>query len=106
MFIATDRFNKDKETCFDFFDMDFNKLNIQNGHPNSNISFKKPNEFNEMRELAEKIGKKMKQVRVDFYLANNNIYFGEITLFHHSGFVKFYPETYERMFGDMIDLSI
>ena len=104
MFIASGRFSKN-DTCFDFFDMNFNHLNIKNGHPNANITFEKPLKFNQMKNLAEKIGKHMKHVRVDFYIVNNEIYFGEITLYHHSGFVKFYPYEWDEFYGKKINLD-
>ena len=105
MFIATDR-NSNNETCFDFYDENFNHLPFTNGHPNSKKQIKKPHNFEKMKELAEKLSKDIPQVRIDFYNINGKIYFGEITFFHWSGFVPFEPEEWDYKLGDLIDLSL
>ncbi len=43
-------------------------------------------------------------LRTDFYVVDGQIYFGEITFFHGSGFDPFDPPEYDRKFGDMIRL--
>lgn len=103
MFIATDR-NAETETCFDFFDCNFNHMPVINGHPNTKKEIKKPLGFEKMIELAEKLSSGIPQVRIDFYDINGNIYFGEITFFHWSGLKKFEPEKYDKIFGDWITL--
>ncbi|MCM1113998.1 MAG: glycosyl transferase [Clostridium sp.] len=103
MFIATDR-NAETETCFDFFDRDFNHLPVLNGHPNTTKEIHKPVNYEKMIELAEKLSKNIPQVRIDFYNINGKIYFGEITFFHWSGLKKFEPEKYDKIFGDWITL--
>jgi hypothetical protein len=104
MFIATDRMALDKETKFDFYDMDFNHLPFTNGHPNSTCQIDKPVYFEEMKRLAECLSKGIPHVRVDFYIANNQVYFGEMTFSHWSGYVPFVPESWDRQFGDWIEL--
>lgn len=104
MFIASDRFNKEEETKFDFFDMEFNHLPFRNGHPNATKPIERPAGFDEMRMLASKLSKGIPQVRVDFYNINGQIYFGEMTFFHWSGFVKFDPEEWDYKMGEMIEL--
>lgn len=103
MFIATDR-NAETETCFDFFDRDFNHLPVLNGHPNANKAIQKPLNYEKMIELAEKLSQNIPHTRIDFYNINGKIYFGEITFFHWSGFKKFEPEKYDKIFGDWITL--
>lgn len=44
-------------------------------------------------------------VRLDFYIINNKIYFGEVTLHHGSGTEKFTPESYNVKLGNMIDIG-
>lgn len=106
LFIATDRQNTEVDTAFDFFDMNFNHLDIRNGHPNSSRIIKKPQSFFKMKELAEKLGKGMPEARIDFYEVDGNVYFGEITLFHHSGFTPFEPERWDYIFGKWISLPM
>ncbi len=103
LFIATDRHAID-DTKFDFFDMDFQHLPFEHGHPNSKKTLAKPDSFDEMRRLAEKLSKNFIHVRVDFYDINGKVYFGELTFFHHSGMVPFVPQQWDNTFGDWIKL--
>lgn len=105
MFIATDRQAK-TETCFDFFDENFNHLDFTNGHPNAKTLPKKPLNFNKMIELSEKISENIPQVRIDWYEINGKIYFGEITFCHWGGLVPFKPDEWDYKIGQWIDLSL
>ena len=103
MFIATDR-QSDKPTAFDFFDPDFNWLDIRHGHPNAETRPEKPINFELMKAISAKLSKGLPQVRVDLYEINGKVYFGELTFFHHGGIVPFDPEQWDRIFGDWIKL--
>ena len=103
MFIASERYGAE-ETKFDFYDMEFNHLDLRNGHPNSNAKIEKPVCFDQMRELAEKLSKGIPQLRVDFYEVDGKIYFGELTFAHWSGMTPFEPQEWDRTFGDWIEL--
>ena len=104
LFIATDRQSEDKETTFDFFDMNLNHLPFTNGHPNANPYPAPPKSFNEMRELAAKLSKGLPHVRVDFYEVNGRPYFGELTFFHWGGIKPFDPVEWDYKFGSWIKL--
>ena len=104
LFIATERQTEGTETKFDFFDTEFKHLPFTNGHPNAEICPKKPERFNEMLELAEKLSKKIPQLRVDFYEVNGKAYFGELTFYHWSGFKPFDPLEWDEKFGSWIKL--
>jgi hypothetical protein len=105
MFIASDRFDKNEETKFDFFDMDFNHLPFTNGHPNATKHIDKPGGFEEMKALAAKLSKGMPHVRADFYDINGKVYFGEMTFFHWSGMVSFVPKEWDYKFGEFIHIN-
>lgn len=104
LFIASDRFAGGEETKFDFFDENFNHLPFTNGHPNANVLPEKPEMFEEMKELAAKLGEGIPQARIDFYEVNGKIYFGEITFFHWGGMKPFKPEEWDYKFGEWIKL--
>ena len=103
LFIATDR-QKREEPYFDFFDTEFRHLDIQQGHPNAPVSPARPETFEQMIKMAEAISKGMTEARVDFYEVNGKAYFGEITLFHFSGFVPFNPQSVDAEWGEWITL--
>lgn len=102
MFIATDR---NIDVKFDFFDMDFNHLDITNIHEQSGKTIKKPEKFEELKEIAAKLSQGLRQVRIDLYEIDGKIYFGEYTFFHGGGFELFYPLKWEKTMGDWIELS-
>lgn len=102
MFVATDR---STDCRFDFFDMDFNHLDLINIHPNADKPIKKPEMFEEMKEIAAKLSKDIPFVRIDLYQLNGKIYFGEYTFFHGGGFQLCHPAKWERQLGDWIDLK-
>ena len=89
---------------FDFFDEDFNHLDFIQGHPNLGRCIPKPTRFDQMKELAEKLSKGLPHARIDLYDTGNNIYFGEITFFHFSGFTPFEPKEWDYTFGSWITL--
>lgn len=104
LFVASDRQDPTKKTKFDFFDANFDRLPIINGHPNSEKLPQKPLHFELMKELAQKLGKGMPHLRVDFYEANGKVYFGELTFFHYGGLVPFEPASWDEEFGSWIVL--
>ena len=58
-----------------------------------------PSQYKEMTCMAEKIAKCHPFMRVDFYLSNEKIYFGEITFFPASGMGKFEPARWDKEIG-------
>lgn len=104
LFIASDRQNLQEETKFDFYDMDFNHLSFTNGHPNALQFPKKPVTFETMRQLASQLSKNMAHVRVDLYEINGQVYFGELTLYHWSGFKPFSPQKWDYNIGSWLTL--
>ena len=71
--------------------------------PEKNLTI--PPSLPKMIELAEKISAGHPFMRVDFYLYNENIYFGEITFFPASGMGRFSPEVWDKTIGSYLDLS-
>ena len=104
LFIAQDRQKDGEDTKFDFFDRDFNHLPIINGHPNAKTVPEKPQNYELMISLAEKLSKGIPQLRVDFYEVNEQVLFGELTFSHWSGFVPFEPPEWDAKFGEWITL--
>ena len=106
LFIATERDNPNTETRFDFFDMDFNHLNVINGHPNADNIPSKPILFDEMVRLSQVLSQGIPQVRCDFFEVEGKLYFGEMTLYHWGGMTEFYPTDFDKTMGDWIKLPI
>ena len=64
------------------------------------------NTKNELIELSKKLSKIFSFVRVDFYIVNNKIYFGELTFTDGAGSDPIYPlEKYDKEFAKYIELK-
>lgn len=105
LFIASDR-QSGKEVKFDFYDENFNFLDIVQIHPQSGKINIKPMNYDKMVLLAEKLSANFPHVRIDFYNINGKIYVGEFTFFHHGGLVPFHPEKWDYLFGEWISLDL
>ena len=88
----------------DFFDMEFNHLDMRMRDPNSEQFPTKPVAFDEMKDLAAKLSQNIPHVRVDFYCVQNQVYFGEMTFFHSAGFFSIKPQYRADEIGNLINL--
>lgn len=87
------------------YDSAWKYIDVSIKYPNdSSCEIKKPEKLDEMLNYARILSKNMPHVRVDFYSINEQIYFGEITFFHGSGYEKFCPERFELEMGSWIIL--
>ena len=102
LFVATGR--QTNGPFFDFFDMDYNHLDIINGHPNASEIPEKPITFDEMKSIAKVLSQGFPHIRVDLYEINGVVYFGEITFYHFGGWVPMKPLKWETIFGDWLEL--
>jgi len=104
LFLASERQAKGEETKFDFFDADFRHLDIGNGHPDADMPLAKPETFDKMKKVAEKLSKHFPHLQVDFYEVNGMAYFGEFVFSHWSRMMSFEPEKWDIEFGQWITL--
>lgn len=74
---------------FNYYDENWNVLDIARpGHALA-PTIEKPKNFDKMIEFAEKLSKGFDFIRIDFYLVDDYIYFGEMTHYPGSGHAKF-----------------
>lgn len=105
LYIATERGSSETETKFDFFDINFNHIDVTNGHPNATILPQKPKCFDELVKFSEILSKDIPQVRCDFYEVNGHPYFGELTFYHMGGMMPFEPVEWDYKFGEWIEID-
>ena len=89
----------------DFYDTDWNKLDIFQGIPMSDEVMDRPEFLDEMLELSRILSKDIPQVRADWYWSDGHLYFGKLTFFDASGFDDFEPEEVNIHLGSIINLS-
>lgn len=74
---------------------------------NPKYKIPRPRCLEKLVESAEKLACAAgvpKFVRVDMYIVNDKLYFGEMTFYHGAGYEKFMPQEYDLRLGDMIEL--
>lgn len=65
----------------------------------------RPASFCKMLEIGKYISKSFDYVRVDFFDVDGKLYCGEITLHHGSGYDKFNPPEYDRIYGEKLKIT-
>lgn len=87
-----------------FYDRNFKETEFKIGKMPKVALSEKPQNFDKMIELADKLSKPFPFVRVDFYDINGKIYFGELTFYSGGGFSHIKPIEWDRKLGDKIKL--
>ena len=87
-----DRFGGKTHTC-DYYDENLNRLDFTWGTTPSSIDLPYRKISEKIIELSEIIAKNISHARVDWYVVDSKIYFGEITLHNGGGYEKF--DSYE-----------
>lgn len=87
-----------------FYDIEWNNLNILSDCPNCTKDLPKPYGFEKMLEISQKIAKDFPFVRVDFYSLNQKIYIGELTFYPWSACVQFTPDSFDFELGKYFTL--
>lgn len=100
--VDIDRF---KGQARNFYDREFNQLDVRLLHPKSALQVAKPLELEAAIEIAETLSKDFSFIRVDLFLLDGNIYFGEMTNFPGNGFEPFIPIKYDEVFGSHLKLE-
>jgi hypothetical protein len=99
--VHMDRFSDHRQ---DLYDEEWNKVSIIQGETPSELVYGKPACFEEMMRLSEKLAADMYHVRIDWFVVNERLYFGEITFYDGAGFYAFDEEEDDRMMGNLIHL--
>lgn len=88
----------------DYFDMDYNWIELYNGSTPSAVCPTRPVCFDEMKCIVKVLCKGFKQIRIDMFEIDGKVYFGEYTIFSGGGFELFKPDEWEIKLGDLIKL--
>ena len=91
-----------EETTTDFFDMNFNHLDMRMKDPNAIDVPAKPRYFEDMKNMAIILSQDIPHVRLDFYETSKGIYFGEYTFYHSAGYAEIYPKEWSYKLANMI----
>lgn len=93
-------------TNLSFYDCDWRFIpNILSGrHKGEGLKIPKPNCLPQLLDYSAKLAKGHPQVRVDFYIVNNKIYFGEMTFTSQGGYMDYISREYSLKMGSLINI--
>ena len=85
--------------CHVVYDTDWKKQDVIIGHSSAAADYERPETLERMLEIAEILSKDFPAARIDLYSIQGRIYFGEITFFPWSGYMNFYPDSFDYTLG-------
>lgn len=98
--VHVDRFTNHKSILLD---VNWNSLkNIKMKEVDNSIKVEKPAELDELLKYVRILSKGFPHVRVDLYIVNSKIYFGELSFTSDAGFVTISPIQTEEIIGEWL----
>lgn len=98
--------NKEIKHYRNHYDRNWNSLNMRWPEEyDANILTPKPDLLEDLIILAETLAKDFIFVRVDFYVNDGCIYFGELTFHPTSGYGKFFPKSLDFEYGEKLSIN-
>lgn len=106
-FIAVDfSITNKKKTRRNLYDLNWNRIDAEISYPKeNNYIVEKPQKLKKMVELSKKLASNLRHARIDFYYIEGKIFFGEITLYHQSGYGKIRPAEFDKKMGEWLKLN-
>lgn len=92
-------------TIAPFFDTSWVKLELYFADRLPRPDIAKPDNFDEMMDVASALSRDFDFVRVDLYNVNGRIYFGELTFTPIAGMMKIEPDIWETVLGEKWQLQ-
>lgn len=86
------------------FDEEWNPVKYNNSNfKKLDIKLKKPRNADEILHVIDKLSEDFSFVRVDLFLVNDKIYFGELTFVPTAGYMSFDDPNIDKLWGNWID---
>jgi hypothetical protein len=82
------------------YDTQWNKVHVASEGARLDEDAPKPENLQEMLDVAAKLSEDFPFARIDLYSLENRIYFGEITFYPWSGYMEFEPEEFDYVLGE------
>lgn len=95
---------REQNLKLDFFDLEWNRLNIGHKKDESESLIEKPSCFDEMVKHANQLAKPFPFVRVDFYDKDGVVILGELTFTPAANMASYYTDYGQNFLGDLLTL--
>ena len=102
--VCTERVEKEEDLKLDFFDLEWNRLNISNEKYTSNKEIKRPTCLDDMIKHANQLAKPFPFVRIDFYDKDGIAMLGELTFTPYANMFDDYTEYGQKYLGSLLEL--
>lgn len=89
-----------------FYDLTWEPQEFYFTNPKHNCAAPAPSNLVEMLDIAVTLSEDLPYARIDLYNQDGKIYFGEITLHPVNGMDKFFPDIYDGIWGDYLNLDV
>jgi hypothetical protein len=89
----------------DHFDKQGNRLPFYVNYKPAGLNLPEAPLYNELVRIAEILSKDIPHVRVDLYVYNDKIMFGEMTFYTWAGYMNFVPKEYDYILGSWFELN-
>ncbi len=100
-------YNRFKGHMRNLYSTEWEFLDVKLTYPtNPDAQIPKPAKLDILLEYARALSRGIPFVRTDFYIINDQIYFGELTFFPGSGWEFFEPESFEMSLGQLLVLPV
>ena len=102
--IQTIQNDKTPDESIDYFDTEWNILELRQNYPNSKVPTPRPATLEKMLELSATCSEGIPFLRTDWYEVNGEVFFSEFTFYSDAGMEPFYPSKWDAILGDWITL--
>lgn len=88
-----------------FYDIEWNNLHVSTDCETFDDNLvPRPEGLEDMCKVAEILSQDFPFVRVDLYYIKGKVYFGELTFYPWSGYVKYKPEQFDYQLGELMKI--
>lgn len=97
-----------KHTNLSFYDTNWNLIPsmLSGTHKGEEKTIPRPNRLDDLLHYAKALAKGHPQVRVDFYIVSNKIYFGEMTFTSQGGYMDYISRDFSLKMGALVNIHI
>ncbi len=88
----------------DHFTVDFEHMPWYSFYKHAKVRPEKPEQWDELINVCEKLAANIPYVRVDCYIIDGQIYFGEMTFYTWGGHIEFTPPEWNEKLGECLVL--
>ena len=98
--------NGEADQYLDYYDIEWNHLNIHLGdHPWNPTVQKKPKNFEQMLDISRRLSADFPFVRVDLYSIDEQVFFSEFTFMPTGGYMQLQPKEVAEEWGEWLHLE-